>query len=101
MEIRAWESIANMNSQERKSRRSFLRWSSGILVTPLIRLAAMARPAKDARPNLGHHGAPTGLALTDPSIIVTKSKRRLQLYSGGNLIKTYRVGLGLSPVEDK
>lgn len=88
-----------MDSQERKSRRSFLRWSSGILVKPLIRLAAMARPAKYARPTLG--GAPAAIALTDPSIIVTKSKRRLQLYSGGNLIKTYRVGLGLSPVEDK
>jgi len=41
------------------------------------------------------------LPLLDPAIVVTKTKRILELYSAGKLIKTYRVGLGLSPVEDK
>jgi len=32
---------------------------------------------------------------------VTKSKRSLQLYSAGTVVRTFRVALGLSPVEDK
>lgn len=32
---------------------------------------------------------------------MTKSKRSLQLYSAGTVVRTYRVALGLSPVEDK
>ena len=39
--------------------------------------------------------------LIQPKIVVSKSKRRLMLYSGGKLVRTYRVGLGLSPTEDK
>ena len=35
------------------------------------------------------------------AIVVEKAKRRLQLYSDGKLMRTYRVGLGLSPIEDK
>ncbi|HKA18880.1 MAG TPA: L,D-transpeptidase family protein [Blastocatellia bacterium] len=41
------------------------------------------------------------LRLLEPAIIVIKSKRVLELYSSGRLIKKYRVGLGLSPEEDK
>lgn len=41
------------------------------------------------------------LPLKDPRIVVIKSKRLLQLYSGGAVVRTYRVGLGLSPVDDK
>ena len=33
--------------------------------------------------------------------MVTKSKRRLELYSDGALVRTYKVGLGLNPVPDK
>src|SRR5215471_6079138 len=36
-----------------------------------------------------------------PRIVVRKSERRLLLYSGDKLVRTYRVGLGLSPVGDK
>jgi len=32
---------------------------------------------------------------------VVKSKRQLSLYSGGQLVRTYRVALGLEPVNDK
>ena len=41
------------------------------------------------------------LPLVDPRIVVLKSKRQLKLYSEGSLIRTYKVGLGLNPVDDK
>jgi murein L,D-transpeptidase YafK len=41
------------------------------------------------------------LPLKNPHIVVTKSKRRLELYSDGPLVRTYKVGLGLNPVPDK
>jgi murein L,D-transpeptidase YafK len=41
------------------------------------------------------------LPLKNPVIVVTKSKRRLELYSDGAVVHTYRVGLGLNPVPDK
>ena len=41
------------------------------------------------------------LPLKNPLIVVTKGKRRLDLYSDGALVRTYRVGLGLNPVLDK
>jgi murein L,D-transpeptidase YafK len=45
--------------------------------------------------------ATIALPLVNPRIVVSKSKRSLQLYSGGKVVRTYRVALGLSPVEDK
>ncbi|HKR15530.1 MAG TPA: L,D-transpeptidase family protein [Pyrinomonadaceae bacterium] len=36
-----------------------------------------------------------------PRIVVYKKERKLELYSGEKLLKTYRVGLGFSPVADK
>ena len=41
------------------------------------------------------------LPLKNPLIVVTKSKRRLELYSEGARVRTYTVGLGLNPVPDK
>ena len=41
------------------------------------------------------------LPLKDARIVVLKSKRRLELYSDGSLVRTYRIGLGLNPVDDK
>ena len=41
------------------------------------------------------------LPLTNPRIVVSKSQRRLELYSDGKLVRTYRVGLGLNPIPDK
>ena len=41
------------------------------------------------------------LPLVDPRIVVLKSKRQLKLYSDGSLVRTYKVGLGLNPVDDK
>jgi murein L,D-transpeptidase YafK len=33
--------------------------------------------------------------------MVSKSKRQIELYSDGSVVRTYRVGLGSSPVADK
>lgn len=44
---------------------------------------------------------PLRLPLVDPKIVVSKSRRSLALYSGGKVVRTYRVGLGLDPVNDK
>lgn len=41
------------------------------------------------------------LPLKDPRIVIFKSKRQLELYSDGDVVRTYRVGLGLNPVDDK
>lgn len=41
------------------------------------------------------------LPLVDPKIVISKSRRRLELYSGGRIVRVYRVGLGLDPVNDK
>jgi murein L,D-transpeptidase YafK len=41
------------------------------------------------------------LPLKNPRIVVLKSKRRLELYSEGAVVRTYKVGLGLNPVPDK
>ena len=41
------------------------------------------------------------LPLRNPRIVVLKSKRRLELYSDGTLVRSYKIGLGLNPVPDK
>lgn len=44
---------------------------------------------------------PLILPLTKPSIVVKKGQRQLLLFSDGKVVRTYRIGLGLSPVGDK
>jgi murein L,D-transpeptidase YafK len=39
--------------------------------------------------------------LKSPRIVVRKAERRLLVYSNNKLVRTYHVGLGLSPVGDK
>ena len=41
------------------------------------------------------------LPLSSPRIIVKKAQRKLFLYSGDKLVRTYRIGLGLNPIGDK
>ncbi len=41
------------------------------------------------------------LPLKEPRIVVFKSQRQLELYSNGAVVRTYRIGLGLNPVDDK
>lgn len=39
--------------------------------------------------------------LVDPQIIITKSKRKLEIFDGGCLIKNYEIVLGFSPTGKK
>lgn len=45
--------------------------------------------------------SPLRLPLIKPKVIVKKAQRQLLLFSGGKLVRTYRIGLGLSPLGDK
>jgi murein L,D-transpeptidase YafK len=44
---------------------------------------------------------PLQLPLSQPKIVVKKGQRQLLLFSSEKLVRSYRVGLGLSPVGDK
>ncbi len=41
------------------------------------------------------------LVLVNPRILVIKSKRQMFLYSEDKVVRTYRIGLGFNPVDDK
>lgn len=45
--------------------------------------------------------SPLPVPLERPRIVVRKAARRLDLYSGDKLLRTYQAGLGFSPVADK
>src|SRR5262245_29592484 len=73
-----------------------------------------AEPTRDVPVNAGTPAeSPRGLprhprnaadeltTLESPRIVVRKSERKLLLFSGNKLVRTYRIGLGLSPVGDK
>lgn len=63
------------------------------------RVFAEPRPATEVNPPQGN--SPLKLPLVSPRILVRKAERKLFLYSNGKLVRTYHVGLGLSPVGDK
>jgi murein L,D-transpeptidase YafK len=55
-----------------------------------------------AEPNaISAQRATLKLPLAKPKIVVKKARRELLLYSHDKLVRTYHVGLGLSPVGDK
>src|SRR5438552_15461016 len=45
--------------------------------------------------------SPLKLPLVKPRIVVKKAQRQLLLFSENKLVRTYHIGLGLSPVGDK
>jgi len=45
--------------------------------------------------------SPLPVPLERPRIVVRKAARRLDLYSGDKVLRTYKAGLGFSPVADK
>jgi len=83
------------------SRRSFLSLSAYMLATLVICPPLAASSAEEPKGNGERNNALLKLPLVNPRIVVTKSRQVLQLYSDGKVVRTYRVGLGLSPVEDK
>lgn len=72
-----------------------------MLAAPIIGPASTASSAGKPRGKGERETALLRLPLVSPRVVVTKSKRVLQLYSDGRVVRTYRVGLGLSPIEDK
>lgn len=67
---------------------------------------AKASSISEPKPNLQSdefavNKLPLRVPLVEPKIVVSKSKRRLMLYSDNKLVRTYRVGLGLNPTDDK
>ncbi len=54
-------------------------------------------PAPVPTPSL----APLKLPLVAPRIMVSKTKRQLDLYADGRVVRTYNVALGTSPTDDK
>jgi len=64
----------------------------------------------ESRPDDGWHGPrsrdhalhpPAALSLVEPHVVVIKSKRRLYLFDGPTLIRTYAIGLGPQPAGPK
>src|SRR6185436_9065150 len=62
--------------------------------------SALAEP-RPTRESHAQGSSPLQLPLKSPRILVKKAERRLFLYSENRLMRTYRIGLGLSPVGDK
>jgi len=46
-------------------------------------------------------GPPRALFAENPSLIIYKARREMELYDGDKLLKTYPIALGLNPVDDK
>src|SRR5215813_15170020 len=61
----------------------------------------LAPPTRANTANSDTSRTPLKLPLKDPRIEVHKAQRLLFLYSDGKLVRTYKIGLGLSPVGDK
>ena len=70
--------------------------SSGFAPQPICSAKVEA-----ARGEASQDRSPLKLPLAAPRIVVKKAERRLFLYDGNKLLRTYRAGLGLSPVGDK
>ena len=65
---------------------------------------AKSTQSSNATPNSDEFSVNNGalkLPLVSPKIVVSKSRRRLMLYSNNKLVRVYRVGLGTDPVNDK
>jgi len=69
----------------------------------------VTQPVKSGAPGEAPRGIPREprnaadelTTLKSPRILVKKSERKLLLFSGNKLVRTYPIGLGLSPVGDK
>lgn len=63
------------------------------------------KPSSDeptnAQPQTDGAREPLKLPLVEPRVVVSKSARRLELYSDGRVVRAYRVALGSDPVGDK
>ena len=80
------------------------RWSIVPLILILVVVAAFAcREAvkSSEMSTVQSERSPLPVPLERPRIVVRKAARRLDMYSGDKLLRTYKAGLGFSPVADK
>lgn len=63
--------------------------------------SAGASEAKPATTKVSANNERLKLPLVDPRIEVWKADRKLLLFSAGKVVRSYHIGLGLSPVGDK
>ena len=75
--------------------------AQGDLVSRNARAQPIRTSTHSDNAELFQRQSPLKLPLASPTIVVKKSRRQLLLFSKGKLVRTYRVGLGLSPVGDK
>ena len=85
----------------------------GVVITAGLAVVTLTFLACQERRSPGGQSAPAGDdagrrtrtslqgPLPDPRIVITKGERRLRLCSGEDEVRTYRIGLGFSPVGDK
>ena len=90
-----------MISNQLISRRSIISFSVCVLLGLMIGSTAVGNLSVGTTRKKETDSASLKLPLLKPRIVVSKSKRLLRLYSDDTIVKTYRVGLGLSPIEDK
>jgi len=81
------------------ARSALLRLSCCLLAAFALALMLSASSTGDSE--APRDNAQLKLPLVNPKIVITKSKRMLRLYSDGKVVKTCRIGLGSSPIEDK
>lgn len=75
-----------------------------LLAAGPISLAPLGHSAKNSSVSEARRGqrrSPVVLPLVKPRVLVKKARRELLLYSNDKLIRTYHIGLGLSPLGDK
>jgi murein L,D-transpeptidase YafK len=75
-----------------------------ILLASSCQVRSAERIAKATEPSANQpieQRQPLQLPVRQPKIVVKKSQRQLLLFSADKLVRTYRIGLGLSPVGDK
>jgi murein L,D-transpeptidase YafK len=75
---------------------------AALLVAALAHTEVRPPPDAETTTNAAHVARePLKLRLVSPRIRVSKSGRRLELYSDGRVVRTYRVALGKNPSDDK
>ena len=70
------------------------------IVTDKMENNSSRSPVRPENVNSQFHSA-LSIPLEDPRILVFKSRRELELYSKDVLVRTYRIGLGFNPKDDK
>ncbi len=86
--------------------RPIIGWLALLLVASSYGVIAERRnvPARLSTLAIANESLPhqkLSLPLRNPKIVVKKRDRQLLLFSDGKVVRTYRIGLGLSPLGDK